>query len=296
MTALGRRKRGKSETEALSAEVESVESAESEAEVDGDTEIDLAPETAESETAEAETAELEAAEADEARARVARAKAKAELATAEAQLAKARAEAELADAEADLATAVRTKVRKAPKPPVPQKAARAEQEPERASIGTGTFAAITLLALLAVALLGAAGTLWWHQRGVDAKEKAALQAATAAAGAAQDFSSADYRTLDASFKAAAGDATGALKDQYLSLAASVRSSYQQQQTVVQGTVLKTGVVQVTSADQVTVLVFVNQAVQKVVNGTSQTSTDQQRIQMVMNRIQGRWLASKVDVL
>lgn len=289
MTALGGRKRGKSETEALPAEVES---AESEAEVDGDTEIDLAPETAE---AEAENAELEAAEADEARARVARAKAKAELAAAEAQLAKARAEAELADAEADLATAVRTKVRKAPKPPVPPKPARTEQ-PGRAPIGTGTFAAITLLAVLAVALLGAAGTLWWHQRSVDAKEKAALQAATAAAGAAQDFSSADYRTLDASFKAAAGDATGALKDQYLSLAASVRGSYQQQQTVVQGTVLKTGVVQITSTDQVTVLVFVNQAVQKVVNGTSQTSTDQQRIQMVMKRINGRWLASKVDVL
>ena len=123
---------------------------------------------------------------------------------------------------------------------------------------------------------------------------AAMAAATVTAG---DVLSYDYRTLDADVARAQADATGVFAAQYRDTAAALKQQAAQTRAIVQATPSRPGVVSAT-ADEVVVLVFVDQASVRQVAGakTPTTRIDQSRVRMTMTRVGDRWLVSQLAAL
>lgn len=226
--------------------------------------------------------------------------AKSELAKAEAELAKAR----LAEAEAELARAekaARAREKAKAKGKVydvttdeerPAREARAPRK-AREPLAEGRLTAIVGALGTVCALLAATAIFFQVQKSdQDARETAGHEALTAAAAAAQDFSSYDYRSLDSSFKTAMNEATGEWLRQYRQLTDQIRPTAAQAQVVVVGTVLKTGLEQV-SSDRVVAVVFLNQQTAKA---GQDKGYDQYRLRLTLEKHGGRWLVSNLQAL
>ncbi|MCW2913697.1 MAG: hypothetical protein JWN52_1765 [Actinomycetia bacterium] len=168
--------------------------------------------------------------------------------------------------------------------------------PEDGEVSRGSRrGAVLVLAVLSVVTLALAATtvlLWLWKSDLNAKESAARDGLNAATSAAQDFSSYDYRTIESNFKTSANAATGSFRQQYMGMMSRVRDTAQQQQIVVVGTVLKAGVEQV-GAKQIVAVVFLNQETSKL---NQARSTDQYRLRLTVDKVQDRWLVSKVEAL
>jgi Mce-associated membrane protein len=172
----------------------------------------------------------------------------------------------------------------------------AGEAPEDGEVSGGSRrGAVLVLAVLSVVTLALAATtvlLWLWKSDLNAKESAARDGLNAATSAAQDFSSYDYRTIESNFKTSANAATGSFRQQYMGMMSRVRDTAQQQQIVVVGTVLKAGVEQV-GAKQIVAVVFLNQETSKL---NQARSTDQYRLRLTVDKVQDRWLVSKVEAL
>jgi Mce-associated membrane protein len=170
------------------------------------------------------------------------------------------------------------------------------EAPEDGEVSRGSRrGAVLVLAVLSVVTLALAATtvlLWLWKSDLNAKESAARDGLNAATSAAQDFSSYDYRTIESNFKTSANAATGSFRQQYMGMMSRVRDTAQQQQIVVVGTVLKAGVEQV-GAKQIVAVVFLNQETSKL---NQARSTDQYRLRLTVDKVQDRWLVSKVEAL
>jgi Mce-associated membrane protein len=153
----------------------------------------------------------------------------------------------------------------------------------------GAVLCLPLLAAVAVLLLR-------DQDAVQVRHAraAAMAAATTAAG---DVLSYDYRTLDADIARAQADATGVFAAQYRRTAAALQQQAAHNRAIVQATPSRPGVVSAT-ADEVVVLVFVDQASVRQVAGakTPTTRIDQSRVRMTMTRVGDRWLVSQLAAL
>lgn len=223
--------------------------------------------------------------------------AKAELAKAEAELAKARlAEAEAELARAEKAAKTREKVKsKAKVYDVSTVEAREPREPRvrREPLDERRLTMIvSALGAVCVLLAATAIFLLVKKNDQDAREQAGRDALTAAAAAAQDFSSYDYRSLDSNFKTAMNEATGEWLKQYRQLTDQIRTTAAQAQVVVVGTVLKTGLEQV-SPDRVVAVVFLNQQTAKA---GQDKGYDQYRLRLTLEKHGGRWLVSNLQAL
>jgi Mce-associated membrane protein len=170
--------------------------------------------------------------------------------------------------------------------------------------GTGRrrpSAGTQILALLAlVALVLAAAVVNLRHRGDTLRGTASggQQAMYAAATAAQDLSSYDYRTLESDIKTAAAQTTGQLRTDYERQAQAIMATARQQQVVVNAQAVKSGVVSA-SHDQVVVLVFLNRTTSKLSSSASagqERTPDQLRLLMTMKKVGGRWLVAKVELL
>jgi Mce-associated membrane protein len=169
------------------------------------------------------------------------------------------------------------------------------RRPRRPKIAIGTQV-LVLLALVTVALAAAVGFLMQRDGELSGTDVAAQRAMYAAETAAQDLSSYDYRTLESDIKTAANQTTGKLKTDYQRLAQQIVATARQQQAVVNGQTVKSGVVSATP-EKVEVLVFLNQSTSKAAAPDAQQRTPNQlRLLMTMEKTAGRWLVSKVDVL
>ncbi|QLL10429.1 hypothetical protein H0P51_22595 [Mycobacterium vicinigordonae] len=122
-------------------------------------------------------------------------------------------------------------------------------------------------------------------------------AAQAALGAARNYvitlTTLDAKTIDQDYKHALDGATGQFKDEYSQGATQLRQILIDSNASGKGTVIDAAVKSATEA-KVEVLLFVDQSITNAVNPTPRI--DRNRVQMTMELVDNRWLASKVDII
>jgi Mce-associated membrane protein len=149
------------------------------------------------------------------------------------------------------------------------------------------------LPLLLVASLAVSGFLGWKQWQEHQVKQAGEQAQQAAVSYAQVLTSIDSNKVDENFRQVLDGATGEFKDMY------TRSSVQLRQLLIDNKATAHGVVvdsaiQSESANKVVVLVFIDQTVTNM--AVPDPRIDRSRIKMTMEKVDGRWRASKVELL
>jgi Mce-associated membrane protein len=155
---------------------------------------------------------------------------------------------------------------------------------------------VLLAGLLALTLtaLAAFGLLAYRVRAGDQVEAARGQAVAAAQDHAVTILSYDYRHLDADFAAARRTLTGSFaKDYKVTTTTLVRPGAEQYHVVVKAEVAAASVV-TAKADQVVVLLFVNQTTTSTrLDGPR---VDLNRVRLTLVKVDGRWLVNKVVAL
>lgn len=148
----------------------------------------------------------------------------------------------------------------------------------------------TILVMFAVlAAPGYEGWLLWrhHQ-----KETAAAQALDAAVNYTVILTNVDPNAIDKNFTEVLGGSTGEFKDLYAKSSDQLRQLLLDNKAAAHGRVIDAAV---ESSDNVkaVVLLFVDQSVSNA--ATSEPQIDRSRIRMTMENVEGRWLASKVEL-
>jgi len=156
------------------------------------------------------------------------------------------------------------------------------------------FVLATVLSLVLVAGVAAAGVLFYRVRQAEGATSAGTAATAAARSHAQKVLSYDYRTLDKSFAAAESSLTGDFKTEYTRTTDTVvRPSAEQYKVVVKAEVVSTSVVRATS-DRVVVLMYVDQTTTSTrLDGPK---LDLNRVRMTLVKDGGKWLVSDLDAL
>lgn len=152
--------------------------------------------------------------------------------------------------------------------------------------------AVGIGALLIVGVATTAGALGWkviQHNNIAAAEKAASAAATAYA---VTLTTVDYQKIDQNFAAVLDGATGEFKNMYSQSSAQLRQLLIDNKAVSHGTVIDSAVKSATK-DKVDVLMFVDQSITNSINPNPRI--DRSRITMIMEHIDGRWLAAKIDI-
>lgn len=144
-----------------------------------------------------------------------------------------------------------------------------------------------------VGALVAASYLGWRYKELHDIDVAAQQAVAAARDYAEVLTTLDAKDIDAHYNEALDGATGRFKDEYSQGASQLRQILIDNDAAGNGVVLDAAVKSATTS-QVEVLLFVDQSITNAVNPSPRI--DRNRIQMTMKRIEGRWLASNVDLL
>jgi Mce-associated membrane protein len=172
----------------------------------------------------------------------------------------------------------------------PERSLRTEQDPQRRS-GTRLLAGLLALTLSA---LSAFGLVAYRVRSDQRVETARDLAMAAAHDHAQTILSYDYRHLDADFAAARATLTGKFaRDYKVTTTTLVRPGAEQYHVVVKAEVAAQSVVSAT-ADQVVVLLFVNQTTTSTrLDGPK---VDLNRVRLTLVKSGGSWLVNKVVAL
>lgn len=146
-------------------------------------------------------------------------------------------------------------------------------------------------AVLVLGLIGAAYEGWLlfahHQRTV-----AAAQALEAAEKYTLVLTGVDPAAIDKNFAEVLDGATGEFKDMYASSSEQLRQLLIENKAAAHGTVIDSAVKSATK-NTVEVLLFVDQSVSN--KAAPQTKIDRSRIVMTMAKVNGRWLAARVDM-
>jgi Mce-associated membrane protein len=173
--------------------------------------------------------------------------------------------------------------------PTEQPEPRAERAPGR--VGKRLLASLLVFTLSALTAFGlVAYRVWSDQRVETARD----QAMAAAHDHAQTILSYDYRHLDADFAAARATLTGAFaRDYKVTTTTLVRPGAEQYHVIVKAEVAAQSVVSAT-ADQVVVLLFVNQTTTSTrLDGPK---VDLNRVRLTLVHSDGKWLVNKVVAL
>ena len=145
---------------------------------------------------------------------------------------------------------------------------------------------------LIIGLLGASGFLgWqvWQQRQINA---AAHDAQQAAVDYAQVLTSIDSNNVDQNFAEVLNGATGEFKDMYSQSSAQLRQLLVDNKATARGVVIDSAV-KSASKNQVVVLMFVDQTVAN--KAAPDPRIDRSRVKMTMDKVDGVWRASKVEL-
>ncbi|MGV0635152.1 DUF3329 domain-containing protein [Mycolicibacillus trivialis] len=153
-------------------------------------------------------------------------------------------------------------------------------------------AAVGAAAALIIGLGGLSGYLGWQYHDVRAVQAAAEQARQAAESYAVTLTSIDTRDLDANFDAVLDGATGEFREIYQTSSAKLRQLLIDNQAAGRGVVLDSAI-QSAGKDEVRVLLFVDQTVSNT--EVPDPRVDRSRIAMTMQRVDGRWKASEVEL-
>lgn len=160
----------------------------------------------------------------------------------------------------------------------------ARRWPRRVAIGA--LLVVTVVAVASATVFG------WKYTEMRAVESAADQARATARNYAVTLTSVDSDGLDQNFTDVLDGATGEFKEMYAQSSEQLKQLLIDNKATAQGTVVEDGIKSATTT-KVEVLLFVDQAVTNTV--TPEPRMDRSRVVMTMELVDGRWLASKVDL-
>ncbi|MEE2854967.1 MAG: tetratricopeptide repeat protein [Actinomycetota bacterium] len=146
---------------------------------------------------------------------------------------------------------------------------------------------------LLVASLAVSGYLGWQQWQDHQVKAAGEQARQAAIAYAQVLTSIDSNKVDENFKQVLDGATGEFKDMYTQSSVKLRQLLIDNKATAHGVVVDSAI-QSESTDRVVVLLFIDQTVTNT--AAPDPRIDRSRIKMTMEKVDGRWRASKVQLL
>jgi Mce-associated membrane protein len=153
-------------------------------------------------------------------------------------------------------------------------------------------ALIGALAFVFVASLGLSGFLGWTLWQTKQVAQAGQQAEDAAVVYAQILTSIDSGKVDENFNQVLAGATGEFKDMYSQSSVQLRQLLIDNKATAHGVVVQSAV-QSASKDKVVVLLFVDQSVSN--SSVPDPRIDRSRIKMTMEKVDGQWRASKVEL-
>lgn len=170
-----------------------------------------------------------------------------------------------------------------------------EPEPESSdatSRGRRRWALVGAVAVVVAASLVLSGFLGWQLWQTKQVAQAGQQAQDAAVNYAQVLTSIDSNKVDENFNQVLAGATGEFKDMYSQSSMQLRQLLIDNKATAHGVVVQSAV-QSASKDKVVVLLFVDQS---VANSTvPDPRIDRSRIKMTMEKVDGQWRASKVEL-
>jgi Mce-associated membrane protein len=146
--------------------------------------------------------------------------------------------------------------------------------------------------LIFITALSASGYLGWQLKERIAQAEAAQSALNAAREYAVILSSVDANDIDSNFAQVLDGATGAFKDMYSQSSAQLRQLLIDNKAVSNGIVVEAGV-KSASTSTVEVLLFIDQSVSNA--AVQEPRIDRLRMVMTMQKVDGRWLASDVEI-
>lgn len=149
-----------------------------------------------------------------------------------------------------------------------------------------------LAALLAVAVCAGAGFLGWRMYSDAAIDRAASEALETARTYAVTLTSIEAGGIDQNFSDVLSGATGEFRDMYSRSSSALKQMLVDNDATSTGTVVDAAVRSAT-ADQAVVLLFVDQAITNA--ASPEPRVDRSRVVMTLDRVDGRWLVSKVDL-
>nr|BBX76429.1 hypothetical protein MFLOJ_02160 [Mycobacterium florentinum] len=150
--------------------------------------------------------------------------------------------------------------------------------------------ALPLLLIASLAVNGFLGWKLWQEHEV---KEAGQQAQQAAIAYAQVLTSIDSNKVDENFRAVLDGATGEFKDMYTQSSVQLRQLLIDNKASAHGVVVDSAI-QSESTNKVVVLVFIDQTVAN--SQSPDPRIDRSRIKMTMEMVDGRWRASKVQLL
>ncbi|ATD72278.1 MULTISPECIES: hypothetical protein [Gordonia] len=149
---------------------------------------------------------------------------------------------------------------------------------------------VAVLAILA--LLAGGGYAGWKLYENHAVDHAEQQAVATAKDYAVTLTSIDSGSIDQNFTEVLGGATGEFKDMYSRSSNQLKQMLVDNKATSKGVVIDAGVKSATT-DRVVVMLFVDQSITNT--ASPEPRVDRSRVLMTMDKIDGRWLASKVDL-
>ncbi|OCB54317.1 hypothetical protein A5722_22035 [Mycobacterium vulneris] len=171
---------------------------------------------------------------------------------------------------------------------------KAKAEPE-AQTGKPSWRRRVLVGALAavfIAALALSGFLGWNAWQARQVAQAGKQAQDAAVSYAQILTSIDSNKVDENFNQVLAGATGEFKDMYSQSSMQLRQLLIDNKASAHGVVVESAV-QSASKDKVVVLLFVDQSVSNTT--VPDPRIDRSRIKMTMEKVDGQWRASKVEL-
>lgn len=150
-------------------------------------------------------------------------------------------------------------------------------------------AAIAATYLAVFGLVIGLGWQLWQQHRISGAQAAGRHAAV---DYAQVLTSIDSNKVDDDFATVLNGATGEFKDTYTKASVQLRQLLIDNKATAQGTVVESAV-QSSSTDKVVVLLMVNQTITNTTRPDPRV--DRTRMKMTMQKVDGRWLASKVEL-
>ncbi|TDZ96581.1 hypothetical protein [Mycobacteroides salmoniphilum] len=150
-----------------------------------------------------------------------------------------------------------------------------------------TAAAVAVIAIAAGTAV--IGRLYEEQRAEERSSREALAAAQEFAGV---LTNVDSAKLDENYNKTMDGSTGKFKDMYDKSSAQLRQILVENKASSRGVVVDSAV-KTATPDKVQVLLFIDQSVSNV--AVPEPRMDRSRVQMTMEKIDGRWLASDVEL-
>lgn len=170
---------------------------------------------------------------------------------------------------------------------------RKRPEAERGKHPWKRYLRRSVLPVLLVASIGVSGFLGWRQWQDHQVKLAGEQAQQAAIAYAQVLTSIDSNKVDDNFRQVLDGATGEFKDMYTQSSVKLRQLLIDNKATAHGVVVDSAI-QSESTNKVVVLVFIDQTVTNT--AAPDPRIDRSRIKMTMEKVDGRWRASKVQLL